>query len=758
MKIKNLLFSLCFVAGIAGAAAFKVSDVRVEGLQRITVGSFFNYLPVKRGQTLSDSDFPKIIRELYQTGFFDNVDIARSGDVLVVKVVERPVIGEIHIDGNKDLKEKDLLEGLRGMGLAEGDTFNTVKLAALEKELLNLYYAKSKFDVIIDVGTTPLDSNRVALNINIKEGVSARIKQINFVGNKAFSQDDLLDQLQLTTSKWHSLLTRGDQYSGEKLRGDVDRIESFYLDRGFLDFNINSTQVSLTDDKKYVYITINLTEGLPYRIDKNVFSPSKLATEEELTALLDYGTGDYYSRTAVRTSQKRIKEFFGDMGYAFANVQIVPKANKSHNDVTLYYSINPGRKTYVRRIEFQGNYKTNDEVLRREMRQMESSVYNNAKIERSGQRLKRLRHVTNVKRKEVPVQGQSDQVDVIYEVTEQPARSLTAGVGYGSSSGLLFNLGYETSNFLGSGNTLNFDFGSSESEKSYSMTFTDPYFTVNGISRTFRLYYNETDESEDDIGDWASDNWGALISFGFPINEYESFSIGGGYRGTKVKTGDSVADEIVSYLDEHDTNFKEFVLNFNWTHDTRDKTVFSTDGSITRLSAEVVTPGSTETYYKLGARSRIYLPLGEKLIFSARGDLSYGDSYGDTTDGLPFFRRYYAGGLTTVRGFESNSLGPKWANDDVAGGSLRVTGGGELIFPWHLGQAEENVRIGAFVDFGNVYADIDSFDVGDFRYSTGLYLLWNSPIGPLNISYGVPLNDEEGDETENFQFTIGVPL
>ncbi len=758
MKVTKFLISLCFITTLANAEAFKVNDVRVEGLQRITAGSFFNYLPVKRGQTLNDKDFPRIIRELYQTGFFENVNISRDGNILVVKIIERPVIGEIHIDGNKDIKTKELMAGLSNMGLAEGDTFDTVKLAALEKELLNIYYAKSKFDVIVEANTTPLDQNRVALNITIKEGISARIKQINFVGNKAFSEDELLKQLTLTTSKWHSLLTSTDQYSGEKLRGDIDRIESFYLDRGFLDFTINSTQVSLTDDKKYVYITINLTEGLPYRVNKNVFSPSTLVTENELTALLDYNVGSYYSRKNVRSSQEKIKNLLGDMGYAFANVQIVPKIDKTQQDVTLYYSINPGRRAYVRRIEFRGNYKTNDEVLRREMRQMESAVYNHAKIERSGQRLQRLRHITNVKRREVPVAGNPEQIDIVYEITEQPSRSITAGIGYGSSSGFLFNLGYETANFLGTGNTLNFDFNTGDSSTNYAITFTDPYYTVNGVSRTFRLYYNETDQSELDVGDWITDNWGAQIAYGFPINEYESFSIGGGYRGAKVKTGDKVTGEIADYLTQHGDDYNEFILDFNWTHDTRDKTVFSNKGYITRLNAEIVVPGSTETYYKLGARSRAYFPLSNKLILSARGDVSYGDSYGDTSDGLPFFRRYYAGGLTTVRGFKNSSLGPKWSNGDVAGGDFRVTGGGEVIFPWYLGQDEENVRVGAFVDFGSVYEDVSSFDASDFRYSTGLYFLWRSPIGPLNLSYGVPLNDKEGDKVENFQFTIGVPL
>ncbi len=745
------------MAFFSHAETFKVDDVRVNGLQRITAGSFFSYLPVKRGQVINDKDFITIIRQLYKTGFFESVDLSRDRNTLVVNVDERPIVGEVNIDGNKELKKKQLLEGLGSAGLSPGDTFDKAKLRNVEKELLNIYHARSKFDAIVNSQAVPLGNNRVALNIDIQEGISARIKQLNIVGNKAFSQADILSKIKLTTSKWHSFLTKGDQYSGQKLHADIEAIEAFYLNRGYLDFKVNSAQVSLTDDKKYVYITININEGLPYRIDQSVFAPNELLTDAQLQKLLNYGVGEYYSRKKVRESQKNIKDALGDMGYAFANIQLIPKLDKNRQQVVLNYFIDPGRKTYVRRIEFRGNYKTHDEVLRREMRQMESAVYNTAKLERSHQRLQRLRYIKNVKRTEVPVAGHPDQVDVVYDVEETPSRSITAGIGYGSSSGVLYNAAFETANFLGSGNRFKFDFSATSSEKSFEIDFTDPYYTVDGVSRTVNLYYNEQDVEELDISDWSSDNYGAFLRFGFPINEDESFSLGGGYRGTKIITGNSVAPEIINYLGQNGTKYNEFVLDFNWIHDTRDRTVFSTEGNLTRLNAEIVTPGSTETYYKLAARNRSYFNLNENLLLSVRGDISYGDGYG-STDGLPFFRNYYAGGLTTVRGFKNSSLGPRWSNGDVRGGDFRVAGGAELIFPWHFGQDEETVRVGTFVDFGNVYEDIGSFDANDLRYSAGLYFLWRSPIGPLNLSYGVPLNDKKGDDTERFQFTLGVPF
>lgn len=757
MKLSKLLMPVVLFAGLAQAERFVVNDVRVEGLQRITASSFFNYLPVKRGDSMDEADFSSIIRQLYQTEFFDSINLLRDGNTLVVSVEERPIIGEVRITGNKDLKASDLLKGLAGNGLGEGDAFDVAKLNRVEQDLLNLYYSRSKFDVILAAKAVPLGDNRVALEIHIQEGISARIKQINIVGNKAFSEASLLNKLKSSTSRWHSILSRSDQYSGEKLKGDVDILEAFYLNRGFLDFRVNSTQVSLTDDKKHVYITININEGLPYRVSDSLFSTQKILSDGQLRDLMDYRVGEYYSREKVRRSQGAIKESLGNLGYAFADIQVLPKIDKKRQEVTLQYLISPNRKTYVRRVEFLGNYTTNDEVLRREMRQMEAAPYNYTKLERSTQRIQRLSYINSVKRTERPVENKPDQVDVVYEVSESSGRNIGARIGYGSSSGVLFGIDYKTENFLGTGNRFVFDFSTSDTARDYAVEFTDPYFTVDGVSRSFRLYFREKNENKADIGDWTSDNWGAFLRFGFPVNEYESFHVGGGYRGIEIKTGSRVAPEIPELLAMHGSKFDEFVLDFNWANDTRDRTVFATKGSVTRFSAEMTVPGSDETYYKLGLRNRTYFKLHDKLLASVRGDVSYGDGYGDS-DGLPFFRHYYAGGLRTVRGFKTNGLGPRWSNNDIKGGDLRVTGGAELIFPWHLGQDAESVRLGAFVDFGNVFESTSDFDVGDFRYSTGLYVLWRSPIGPLNLSYGIPLNEKPEDDLERFQFTIGVPL
>lgn len=758
MKPSRLVIALCFCfCQSAFAAPFVVKDVEVHGLARIPAGSFFNYLPIKRGDTIDEKDFSKIIKTLYQTNFFDEINLSRQNNTLIIDVNERPIIGEIRINGNKEVKNDMIKKGLTASGLGEGDSFDAAKLNQVTQDLLNIYYAKSKFDVIINLSTKMLSNQRLALIIDIQEGISARIKGFNIVGNRAFSEDTLLSHLKLEPTRWHSLLTGGDQYSGEKLSADLTALESFYLNRGFLDFRIKSTQVMLSEDKKSVFISISVEEGLPYRIADSSFSGSELIPNDQLFEKLTYTVGSYYARDKVRASQTAIKNAFADKGYAFANVQIVPEINKEKHEVALHYAIKPGKKVYVRRIEFTGNYRTNDEVLRREMRQMEGALYHHSQLERSRERIQRLGYVVSVQQKESTIADKPDQVDVTYEITEMPNRSVTAGIGYGSEAGVLFNAGYQTANFLGTGNQLNVDFSTSDVVRSYSIDYTDPYYTIDGISRTFSFYYREENEDEADIGDWTSDNWGAFIRYGFPIDEYESFSLGAGYRGIRIKTGDKVSPEIPAWLKTHGKQFDEYVVDFNWTHDSRDKTIFANSGSLTRFNIELVAPGSTETYYRLGLRNRTYFQLGERFITVLRGDVSYGDGYGDT-DGLPFFKNYYAGGLTTVRGFRGNTLGPRWQNDDVRGGSLRVTGGAEVILPWYFGKDEETVRLGAFLDFGNVYDGYDNFKAEDFRYSTGLYLLWRSPVGPLNLSYGVPLNKKDGDKIEHFQFTIGVPF
>lgn len=757
MFLRKALLSTVGLLFVFYSHAFVVEDVRVLGLQRITAGTFFNYLPVSKGDNVEESDYPHIIRELYKTEFFDDVVIERDGDVLIVRVTERPIIGEVNIEGNSELTTSNITEGLASIGVSEGNSFDKLRANVIEQELLNLYYARSKYDVIVNIVDVPLGDNRVAVNINIEEGISARIKQINIVGNKAFSESRLLKEMQSTTPNLFSLITKSDQYSGERLRADIESLEAFYLNRGFLDFRVESSQVSLTSDKKSVYITINVSEGEPYRVDAYTFTGSDLVSTEELEKQVTFSVGDYYSRAEVKTTQDNLQAAYADLGYAFTDIQVLPNINSEQHIVGITFVASPGKKTYVRRILFKGNYKTNDEVLRREMRQMEAAVYDRSKVVRSEERVRRLGHITNVIKSEVPVEGSPEQIDIVYEVVEEPTRNITASVGYGTTSGVILSAGYETANFLGTGNMFNIDFSTSDTEKSYSMKFTDPYWTVDGISRTFRLYYEEEDEDESNISDWTRDTWGGALSFGFPINEYESFFSGVEYRGIEINEGNEVPWEISEYLDEKGDTFDELVLNFNWTHDTRDKTIFASEGSITRLGSEIITPGSDEKYYKLSARNRTYIPFNEELVFALRGDVSYGDGYG-STDGLPFYANYYAGGLSTVRGYKTNTLGPTYTNGDRAGGSLRTTFGAEVILPWNLGVDEDNIRVAGFIDGGNVFADSGDFDTGDFRYSAGIYVLWRSPVGPINLSYAVPLNDEDDDDLEQFQFTFGVPF
>lgn len=736
---------------------FVIEDIRVEGLQRISAGTVFNYLPVGVGGSVGPEDYPELIRALFQTGFFTDVSLARDGNVLIVRVVERPAVAEINISGNNDIGTDDLREALRQVGLAEGQVFDRALLDQVEQELLGQYYSRGKYAVRIDSGVRPLPRNRVAVNLDISEGVAARIRQINIVGNQAFDDDDLIDEFQLTTPGWFTLFTKADQYSREKLTGDLETLRSFYLDRGYLNFQIDSTQVSLSPDKQDIYITINVTEGEPYTIDRIALGGNPILPEEELRPLIEIGEGEVFSRRRVSASAQALVDRLGEDGYAFANVDAMPQIDETTRQVALTFVIDPGSRVYVRRINFAGNLKTQDQVLRREMRQSEGGWFSTPDVERSRVRLQRLEYLAGVDITPNPVPGTSDQVDLDVMVEERPAGSVTFGVGYGQAEGVLFNAGVRQSNFLGTGNEAGFVFNNSAADTRYSLSFNNPYYTPDGVSRGFRINYEETDASELNTADYVVDRLDGQLQYGFPLNETDTLRIGFGIEDLTLKTTENSPQEIIDDIATNGDDYFNYKLDAGLGRDTRNRLIFPDSGSLNRLSLEVALPGSDAEFYKIGFNHRSYYPLTDDLTFSLRGFVGYGDGLGDF-DGLPFWEKYLAGGLRSVRGFEANTLGPQFSNNEPSGGDLLLVTGAEVIRPVPFLQNSENFRISGFFDIGNVYDKTSDFDAGELRYSVGVAFQWLSPLGPLAFSFAQPLNEGDEDEVERFQFSFGIPF
>ena len=762
--LRNFLLSasLAAPACIVQAAEFIVRDIRVEGLQRISAGTVFSYLPVQTGQRVRQEDFPDLIRTLFRTGFFTDVSLQRDGDVLVVNVVERPAIAEVKVTGNKDISTEDLEKSLKTVGLAEGRTFDRALLDKVEQELNRQYYARGKYAVKVDSQVRPLERNRVAITIDISEGIAARIKQINIVGAKAFDEDDLLDLFQSSTSNWTSLLSKDDQYSKQKLGGDLETLRSYYLDRGYLRFNIDSTQVTITPDKKDIYITINIAEGDRYTVKDVRLAGESPVPLDQLKPLVKLQPGQTFSRATLNESTKAITDRLGDDGYAFANVSAVPQIDDAGKTVSLALNVDAGRRVYVRRINFKGNIKTQDEVLRREMRQTEGSWFATRDVNRSKERLERLAFVQEVTVETPAVPGTPDQVDLNYSVTERPAGSLSFGIGYGQDAGVLLSASVSQQNFLGTGNALSFTFNNSQINTIYSFSYTNPYFTPDGVSAGIRASYRETDASEANLASYLTNEFETMATFGFPLNETDTVNLAIGISGIKLKTnGDNTPQGIYDYIDEHGERHVGPRFELSWARDTRNKAIFADRGSYNRLSIESML-GGDDSWYKLGYRHSTYLPLTDSLTLLGHFDFGYGEGFGNT-DTLPFYENFYAGGLRTVRGYKTNTLGPRWDDPnpdlrDPKGGALRTAGGVEVLFPAPFLKDNKNLRFSTFFDIGNVYAEVNDFDAGELRYSAGLSMQWITPLGPLVMSVAQPLNKKDGDKTEPFQFTFGVPF
>lgn len=757
---KSLTILLCLSVlqvSVFAADSFIIRDIRVEGLQRISPGTVFNYLPVQVGDRFDDTLSRDAVRSLFRTGFFDDVRLERDGDILVVVVVERPAIGEINITGNRDIKTDDLLTNLRQVGFAEGRIFDQALLDMVRQELRRQYFSLGKYAVRVDTTVTELDENRVGISIDISEGRTARIKEINIVGNDSFRTRQLLREFNLTTPTWLSFITRSDQYSRQKLSADLESLRSFYLDRGYINFNVESTQVSITPDKQDIYITINVSEGDQFAIGDIRLAGDLILPKEQLVEQVDVYQGDVFSRKAVTQTSTNLSDALGEIGYAFANVNAIPDIDNENKIVDLTFFVDPGKRVYVRRINFSGNKLTRDEVLRREMRQQEGGWFSTTKIERGKVRLQRLGYFRMVDVETPAVPGTTDQVDVEYTVDETQTGNFMAGIGFSQSQGIIFQTSITQDNFLGSGKRVSFAFNNSEINRRFSLSYLNPYYTVDGISRGFSGFYQETDSFEANLAAFDSTIWGGGVRFGIPVTENNYLDTSLDYENTRIRTNRFTSDFIRDELADIGNRFNVVRAGTNFTYDTRNKAILPDAGSLHRIQAQVGLPvlGRSLEFWKIEYRTQWYFQLIQDYILSLRGELGYGDGYGKTSR-LPFFENFYAGGPRTVRGFEESTLGPRDDRNRPLGGNKKVVGGAEVILPIPFLRDLESMRISGFMDAGNVYGPNENINLGDLRYSAGLSGIWVSPFGVVSVSIAAPLNKKSGDRTQPFQFTFGT--
>ncbi len=759
-KTITLLLACLLPAPLVQAVEnFLVQDIRVEGLQRIAPGTIFNYLPIKVGDSLTELNARDAIAALFKTGFFQDVRLERSGNVLVVYVTERPSIDSIKISGTKEIDEKDLLKSLKELGLAEGLVFNRSLLDKTEQELKRQYFSRGRYAVNIKTTVTPLERNRVGILIEVAEGEVTKIHGVTIVGNRIFKDNELRKTFSLSTSTLFSFYTKNDQYSKQQLAADLESLRNFYQNQGYLDFTIDSTQVSITPDKQDIYITVNLTEGQKYTVTDVKLGGKLIVPEAELRKLISVKAGDVFSRQEITDSSKRISDRFGNDGYAFANVNAVPDINREKGTVAFNFFIDPGQRVYVRRVNFSGNLATNDEVLRREMRQMEGAWFSTAKVQRSRIRLQRLGFFEDVNIETPPVTGSPDQVDINVSVKERLVNNFMFGVGYSDADGVLINASMNFKNFLGTGKEVALAGDISRVNRHINLSYIDPYYTEDGISRSFNLYSTRTDAAAANTAAYTSNTQGLGVGFGIPISEDRSLSFGIAYERIELQVdpvfGSKVAQDFVNEYGESNTVFK---ATLGWARDTLDDPLFPRSGTQHRVAVEVTVPGSELEYYRLSYTASAFFPLSKNFTYKLKATLDYGDGYGDT-EVYPFYKNFYAGGSNSVRGYRSRSLGPTDIGGPdptlTIGGSKRVLGNTELLFPFPGMTDNKAMRLSVFVDGGMVYGYNQDVDLNEMRYAAGVAFNWFSPIGPLSISYALPLNEQPGDQIEAVQFTLG---
>lgn len=864
MKRRRLISAIGFILGtlsgqastVQAAENFVVSDIRVEGLQRISAGTVFAAMPLNVGDRVDADVLANTIRSLFQTGDFDDVRIAREGGVLVVQVQERPSISEIKLDGNKALKSEQLLDGLKKQGLAEGQVFKRSTLEAMRQELTKQYVSQGRYDANIQTEVVAEPRNRVSVHINIDEGNTAKIKHIAIVGNNKFDDETLLDLFELKTTGMWSWLSSNDKYAKEKLKGDLEKLNSYYLDRGYTKFHVDSTQVSTTPDRQAVYITINVAEGDEYKVGKVDLSGDIILPESELQKFILVHNGQTFSQALVTNTEQLLQKRLGNEGYNFAKVKGVPDSNDETKQVDIKFFIDPGKRTYVNRINFSGNARTADEVLRREMRQMEGAPASSDKIEQSRVRLERLGYFKEAKVDTQEVPGSDDLIDLKYGVEEQPSGSIGASIGFAQGTGLVLGANLQQDNFLGTGKQIGIGMNRSKYLTDIRFSYVDPYFTEDGVSRGFSIFHRKAELSKINLANYTTSTTGGNMSFGYPLSETERLSFTFGAARTTIDAGYATPLEIISspnqlkgvdyyydvdnnlvpvapatdttattatgnqtpgphpldptklygqyeksdpgFLDKYGNRYNEFTFTTSWSQSTLNRGQLATRGHSQSMAFELAVPSSDLEYYKLTYNGQLFVPLTDTFTLRFHTELGYGDGYGNVAE-LPFYLNFFAGGYSSVRGFESSSLGPRgtpsfiygttydasgllgyqllngkdryytYTSDQVQkaapiGGNVVMTGSMELLFPLPFVKDQRSLRTALFVDTGQVYStncrasEVNCYgvDLSKLVYSAGFGLTWITGFGPLTFSIAKPIRDSQYDRTEFFQFSLGT--
>ena len=777
LRSKLALFVSLLILSIVAFAMepFVIKDIKIEGLQRTEPGTVFNYLPVQVGDTMTEDKSSEAIKSLYRTGFFKDVRIEADQNILLITVQERPSIADIQFSGNKMFQTDKLKESLKSVGLVEGQIYDKTKLEFMEQEIKKQYLSLGKYTASVKTTTSPLERNRVAIRFDIEEGIISRIKEINIVGNQVYQKLDLISQFQLQTTNWLSWWHKDDQYSKQKLTADLETLKSFYMNRGYLEFSIDSTQVSITPDKEDVFITINISEGSKYKVsDVKLAGDLLQVPENELQKLIKIKKDDIFNREKVTETTKAMNNRLGNDGFAFSNVNAIPEINKDEHTASFTFFVDPGRKVYVRRIDIEGNTRTRDEVIRREFRQVESGWYAADKIERSKERLKRTQFFSDTNIETPAVPGTTDQVDLKVKVTERNTGSVMFGAGFSNQEGVIGSFNVTQANFLGTGDRVSAQVNTGRINRTYALSMTQPFFTPEGTALTYDLYRRDMNASRITFATYDTSSIGAGFRFSVPFTERNAFSYGLTYDNTEVENlSESLAPiRFVNYCravrgsaNVTGCSMNSLTASVGWTEDSRDDILFPRKGGLRRANAEVSTPGLDIQMYKLTFQESVYKELTNDVTFMINGQVGYADSYGGKE--FPFFKNFYVGGVNSLRGYRISAVGPVCRSGDAAcgsqnqgrdmflGGTKQLVGSAELFMPVPFIKNNNQFRLSAFIDAGNVYEESESIKLSSLRYSAGLGVMWISPFGPLKLIVAQPFNDKPTDRTEVFQFQMG---